>query len=131
MRTAGRRGGPRGFTLVEVLAALGIAALAVMGVLAVFASAVRSYRRARDGMEAANIANSLAAEARAVFTIDRTLEPVTGGHWPGKHRYTYDVTYVPLDKEGDEVLMHVRVHWKEGGEPVPLDFDTILLRKME
>jgi prepilin-type N-terminal cleavage/methylation domain-containing protein len=122
----------RGFTLTEVLIALAVGLIAMVGVIAVFASGVRSRRRAVDGMEAAVIAESLVAEARSVFTDRGTPVPAKDRKWPGKPRYTCDVDYVQLDAAGDELLMVVSVRWFERGRPVPpLRFETIILRKMD
>jgi prepilin-type N-terminal cleavage/methylation domain-containing protein len=120
-----------GFSLLEVLIAIGILSLAVGGVLAVFAAAVRSHSRAVHSTEAAMIASSVVSEARARFKPDVTLPPVKDAHFPGKPRYRFDIEYVELDKPGDEVMMIVRVHWKERGRLTSYLFTTILVRKPE
>jgi prepilin-type N-terminal cleavage/methylation domain-containing protein len=121
----------RGFTLVELLVAIGILAMAAGGVIAVFAAATRSYVRGIDGTEAALIASSLVAEARTAFWERDCLKDASDMKVPGKPRYTYDLTYYELDRAGDEVLMRVRVRWSERGRETHLDFDTILFRKAE
>lgn len=120
-----------GFTLIEVLIAVAILSLGMMGVLAVFAAATESHRRAVDGAEAAMIATSLAAEARARFREPGCLVPVTDAAVPQRPRYRYDIEYIPLDADGDEVLMQIRVRWAERGRSAGLAFQTVLFRKQD
>ncbi len=119
------------FTLIEVLIAVGIFATAFAGVFAVLAAGAESRRRAEDGTEASLIATSLVAEARARFREPGQLRNVTGRTWPTNPRYMFDLEYIQLDKVGDEVFMRVRVRWLRGGSTRSLDFDTILLRKLD
>lgn len=121
----------RGFTLLEVIIAVGIFAAAFAGVFAVLAAGAESRRRAEDGTEAAVIATGLVAEARARFRQSGSLRPVRGVAWPTNPRYTFDLDYIQLDKYGDELYMRVRVNWLRGGSRRYVDFDTILLRKMD
>ena len=123
--------GRRGFTLIEVLIAVGVFTVAFGGVFALLATGAESRRRAEDGTEASLIATSLVAEARARFRGDGPLQPVSGRPWPTNPRYTFDLDYIQLDKAGDEVFMRVRVRWLRGGSTRSIDFDTILLRKLD
>lgn len=125
------RAGARAFTLLEILIAVAILAFGMAGVLAVFAAAAGSHRRAVDEMEAAMVASGLAAEARARFRGRGELVPRIGIKVPGKPRYRCDVDYFPLDEEGDEVLMEIDVRWKERGRGAALVFHTILLRQTD
>jgi prepilin-type N-terminal cleavage/methylation domain-containing protein len=121
----------RGFTLVEVLIAVGVFTVAFGGVFAVLAAGAESRRRAEDGTEASLIATSLVAEARARFREPGPLPTVSGRPWPTNPRYAFSLDYIQLDKAGDEVFMRVRVRWLRGGSGRHLDFDTILLRKLD
>ena len=130
MRATGS-GGSRGFTLIEVLIAVAIFATAIGGVLALLAAGVASRRRAEDGVEAALIAESLAAEARARFRQSGRLVPVGDATWPARPLYRYDIDYIPLDETGDEMLMQIRVHWLRRGRATAYIFNTVLLRKTD
>ena len=121
----------RGFTLIEVIIALGIFAAAFAGVFAVLAAGAESLRRAQDGTEAAVIATGLVAEARARFRRSGSLKDVEGAEWPTNPRYTFDLRYIQLDRYGDELHMRVLVYWLRRGSRRHVDFDTILLRKMD
>ena len=121
----------RGFTLIELLIAIAILAMASGGVMAVFAAATRSHARAVDGTEAAVIASGLVAEARAEFRERGGPPPRQGIKVPGKRRYSYDRECFPLDGEGDEVLLRIRVYWSRRGRETHLDFDTIIFRKAD
>ena len=50
---------------------------------------------------------------------------------PHKPRYSYDRECYPLDRNGDEVLLRIRVRWSRRGRETHLDFDTIIFRKAE
>lgn len=124
-----------GFTLIEILIAVLVLNMAIMGVMAVFAAATRSHVRGVHETEAAIIATSVTAEARSAFRDRMTLPTASGAKVPGKPRYSYDIEYIDLgskgdDRKGTEVLMRVRVRWTVGGRGASLAFDTILLRKM-
>ncbi len=119
------------FTLIEILVAISILSIAMMGVMAVFASAARSHQRGVDGTEAAIIATGIAAEARAVFVERGSLVPVLNNAVHGNPRYFYDIEYIDLDKTGDEVMMRIRVGWSRRGRRTSEVFDTILMRKMQ
>ena len=121
----------RAFTLLEVLVAIGVFAAAFGGVFALLAAGAESRRRAEDGTQAALIATSLVAEARARFREPGSLRPVSEKTWPADPRYSFSLDYIQLDRAGDEVFMRVRVHWLRGGGRRSIDFDTILLRKLD
>ena len=125
------RRGHRGFTMIELLVAIAILAMASGGVLAVFAAATRSHARAIDGTEAAIIATGLVAEARTEFRERGGPPERQDVKIPGKPRYSYDRECFPLDDSGDEVLLRIRVHWSRRGNETHLDFDTIIFRKAE
>ncbi len=105
--------------------------MAFAGVFAVLAAGTESRRRAEDGTEATIIATSLVAEARARFREPGSLRPVKDGLWPTNRLYSFDLDYIPLDRDEEEVFMRVRVYWLRGGKRRHIDFDTILLRKLD
>ncbi len=111
--------------------AVGIFSVAFAGVFAVLAVGAESRRRAEDGTEAAVIATSLVAEARARFKEAGSFREVKDQPWPTNPRYSFDLGYIPLDRDGEEIFMRVRVYWLRGGKRRHVDFDTILLRKLE
>jgi len=121
----------RGFTMIELLVAIAILAMAAGGVMAVFAAATRSHARAVDGTEAAVIATGLVAEARAEFRERGGPPERRDVRVPHKPRYTYDRECYPLDAAGDEMLLRIRVRWSRRGRETHLDFDTIIFRKAE
>ncbi|MHC4199712.1 MAG: type IV pilus modification PilV family protein [Planctomycetota bacterium] len=121
----------RGFTLIEILIAIMVLNMAMMGVMAVFAAAAGSHQRGVDGTEAAIIASSVVAEARASFRDRASLPVASGEKVPGRPRYSYDIEYIDLDGRGDEVLMRVRVRWAARGRGASVSFETILMRKLD
>ncbi len=105
--------------------------MAMMGVMAVFVAATGSHQRGVDGTEAAIIATSVAAEARADFRDRASLPVASGVKVPGRPRYSYDIEYIDLDGMGDEVMMRVRVRWAARGRGASVLFETILMRKLD
>jgi prepilin-type N-terminal cleavage/methylation domain-containing protein len=128
-----------GFTLVEVLIALGIMSIGITAVIGVFTMATSTHKRAIDEASAALIAQSAVSEMRAELTARfdaSALEVVGGGppvgasgaaaggeapppvlafrkgaRDPAFPGYSYDVLLTPLDaaKAADADLFHVEV----------------------
>ena len=68
--------GRGGFTLVEILVALGVLTLGIGGVLAIFTAAAATHRQALDETVTSIIADSVIAEQRAAFNRSRYSEPL-------------------------------------------------------
>ena len=152
-RANDRRGRPgrenaSGFSLLEVLVALGIVTVGVTAVLALFASGVDVHKQAVDQSNAALAAQSLASELEAKYTIARIdawkrtqvrkgkksvhdrdyLKDVSekkAVEIPGFPGYRYSVKFTPLDEEGNAVLARLNIFWRKGGgravtEVIPL-----------
>jgi prepilin-type N-terminal cleavage/methylation domain-containing protein len=144
----GLRGDAAGFSLLEVLVALGIVTVGVTAVLALFASGVDVHKQAVDQSNAALAAQSLASELEAKYTTVRIdawkqkqrrkgkkgvhdqdylknisqRKPVDIPGFPG---YRYSVKYTALDPDGNAVLARLTIFWRKGGgravtETIPL-----------
>jgi prepilin-type N-terminal cleavage/methylation domain-containing protein len=143
-----------GFTLVEVLVALGIMAIGITAVIGVFTMATTTHKRAIDATSAALIAQSAVAELRGALTVrfDAAALPVAGGggaapdapapvlawrrgaHDPSFPGYSYDVLLTPLDakKPSDADVFHVevRVKWLATGQQRGETFHTVATRRV-
>ncbi len=121
-----RARGARGFTLIEVLLAIGILAVGASTVLFLFTMGARSHRRARDRTRAALLADAVVNQVKAdlaggdpparynLQSDDTTrLENRRSADFPG---FVYDLTLEPLyqgDLYPDYYVVRVRVWWGE------------------
>ena len=121
----------RGFTLLEIVAAFVVFALAFAALLAVAGSNLAQARRATDLTQA-----SLYAQSKLdPLGVGDKLEP---GHDSGRFddRYSYDLDVRKLDPppaEGgvldtipvDLMRAELTVHWEESGKPRSTKFVTV------
>ena len=117
-----------GFTLVELLVALFIFTVGIVGVMALFTGAARTARRAQEETEAALVASSVAAELRSEVESGRKIAAVVDRQHADFADYTYSVTSVQLDDEGMEFFVEITVSWRRGGGRSE-KFQTIIVRK--
>ena len=116
-----------GFTLVELLVAVFIFSVGIVGVLALFTGAARAGRRAQEETEAALVASSVASELRSEVEAGRKIvAAVDHPHFP---RYKYSVSSTQLDKAGREFYVEITVTWMRAGKLREEKFSTIILRK--
>ena len=129
-----RRGrhGSAGFTLTEVMVAIGILVVGMLGIIALISVGVTSHRRAIRATDATFIATSEIAELRQQLDkADRSAKDVTMVGYQRHElypRYWYRVEAVELDKDGREVFVRVTVRWSKDGASGEV-FETIVLRR--
>ncbi len=126
----------RGFTLIEVLVALGILALGIGGVMAIFVAASATHRRALDETTAAIIAETVIAEQRAAFNRSHSDDPVPLDHAPVPGYELYRVSVRPVALARDPLLgrtvhmyLEVEVHYNSQGRPRSETYRTVLFRE--
>ena len=144
----------RGFSLLEVIVAIGIVTVGLTAVLALFAAGVDTHKRSIDQSNAALAAQSLASELEARYTIVRidawrarqlkTQKRVDERNYlqdipakgkeppevPGFPGYLYTVKFIPLDKDAYSVLARINILWKKGGgAPAVEEFPVVLLKR--
>lgn len=154
MRAAGCRTASQGFSLLEVIVALGIVTVGVTSVLALFASGVDVHKRSIDQSNASLAALSIASELEARYTMTRIDAwkkkvqkknkkisdsdfladiPAKGEEYPpvpGFSDYVYGVEFYPLDPDANAVLARINILWRGGGgRPVTEEFRTVLLKR--
>ncbi|MDH3240824.1 MAG: prepilin-type N-terminal cleavage/methylation domain-containing protein [Alphaproteobacteria bacterium] len=124
--TAGGKGGARGFTLIEVLVAFVILALALGALLPALSGSLRGARLSGDTLVATAYAQSLLAgvgveggiaEGSFTATLERpgfasrlTVRPWAGGAAGGDEPRLYEVT--------------ARIEWHGGGRPQAVTLTT-------
>lgn len=121
----------RGFTLIEILVALGILAIGATSALALFAAASAAHKRAIDRTNAANIAEQAFADVESALANGRTgeelnLEPPfadIASNWPG-----YQAQLEIYGLSTDELLVRVLVYWQYRGQERSETFEQIMMR---
>jgi prepilin-type N-terminal cleavage/methylation domain-containing protein len=133
---AARMTGPRtgGFTLTEVLVALLILSIGAASILALFAAAAATHRRAVERTSAALLAERVLAEARGSYFVDRDPEEIVAevkARLPGDPSgYDYDLSLWHPAGDGwteDELVVRVAVKWSAGGGVREEVFRAVLL----
>ena len=126
----------RGFSLVEVMVAMGVLAVGIGGVLALFAIATANHRRALDETITAMIGNTVISEQRAAFNRNRYAEPVAVSKQPvpGYEMHTCSVTPTVLGREPEtgrtvHLYLEVGVHYQRRGRERTVVFRTVLFRE--
>lgn len=124
-----------GFTLTEVLVAIGVLAIGAVAAMSLFAAAAATHKRAVDRANSAYLAEHVIAltELRLRGDVDPFDLEVTGGtleEYPG---YTYDVLLEDIEGDagyGLEMLVEVVVRWNSKGRQGEERYQTILLRTL-
>jgi prepilin-type N-terminal cleavage/methylation domain-containing protein len=126
----------RGFSLLEVVVAMGILALGIGGVMAIFVAATAAHRQALEETTAAIIADTVIAEQRAAFGRNRYSDPVEVKEQPvpGYDLYTVSVMPTVLEREPEtsrpvQVYLEVTVHYQNRGVRRRTVYRTILFRE--
>lgn len=155
---AARQGAARrGFTLIEILMALSILLLGVVGVYAIFAVGLVNHKRAVDNTTAAVLAGSIfddisanydvyyydsdrngkpdLSEDRDVNNIDDWFQPTSGGRLPYpipyRRGYTYQIHYERSDDVPQELFVTVRIFWQaQGTQRGEVFYRTIYIKNL-
>ncbi|MCX7803622.1 MAG: hypothetical protein N3A38_00395 [Planctomycetota bacterium] len=133
-------------TLVEVLVALGILVVGMIGVLSLVTAAVRAQKRAVDEASAAELAETVMADLRAKFETGSLplggmgAAEISHPHYPG---YRYTVRLIPTDENRPAdprargqappkaYFVEVEVIWAERGEKRSAAFRTFMILRTE
>jgi len=120
----------RGFSLLEVLVAFSILALALAALFTLFGTAVRSTAVARDYQRALLVAESRLAYLQGVASRQLTVASEQGETADG---YLWNSEVTPLEQEPPAVAgvslyqLAVQVSWQEGGQQRQIDLKTLRL----
>jgi len=109
--------GQSGFTLIEILVAIGILALGITAVLFLFAMGARSHRRATLRTQAALLAEAVVNRLQAEFPQAAEPEDISNASDPDYPGFTYDVHFGPLPENSQYYKVTVVVRWGEPGLP--------------
>ncbi|HUT35385.1 MAG TPA: prepilin-type N-terminal cleavage/methylation domain-containing protein [Planctomycetota bacterium] len=122
-----------GFTIIEVLLAIGILAVSITAVLFLFAMGMRSHRRALDRTRAAMLAETVVSQVQADFRPAYPATAIANATHPDFPGFTYDVTFTPLYGGTSFYRASVLVRWGDpNAPPEPKNsetYETVLQRK--
>ncbi|MEZ6183865.1 MAG: prepilin-type N-terminal cleavage/methylation domain-containing protein [Planctomycetota bacterium] len=143
----------RGFTLLEVMIALGIFAVGATAAFAVLVAAASAERRASHQIHAALIADAVFSEVQGDLAPGLTLQDLVdkagpdGGQsqgstvWVIRDRqhavypdYRYDVALTPVPCQDPDAawtwLVEVDVRWSDRGQGRTANFKTVLVSQL-
>jgi type II secretory pathway pseudopilin PulG len=130
-----------GFTILEVLMAIGILAMSITAVLFLFAMGMRSHQRALDRSRAALLAetvtNQFQADLKAYATStdphDPTVAPPAKATHPDFPGFLYTATFAPLYGGTSYYRLSLLVQWGDPNSPPEArnseTYETVLQRK--
>ncbi len=133
--TSTRRRGEAGFTLAEMLAALGILLFGITALLGALSSSVSQRRSTEARLAAAALAEqivhrlqheSLRPRADAESALDLELAPLADQTAPGFPGMTWTATTVADPDRPDLWLVRIRVIWLEEGDEEFVEFLRLL-----
>ncbi len=111
-------GGREGFTLLEVVIALGILTVGIGSALALFTAATAAHKRAVDRVHVASIAEQAFADIESALNLGAKPEDLLEAppfesikeNWPG---YQVSLKFLVLDTPAieDELLVLLEVSW--------------------
>jgi general secretion pathway protein I len=118
-----RRRPARGFTLIEVLAAILILSIVVPSLMQAYTICGNIAALSRQRAEALAIAQSSLDE---IVATQEWLNGTPGGEEkPGPTVYTWQSALTPWE-EANTQLLTVTVHWTSAGQPQEVKLDTIV-----
>lgn len=125
-------GAARGFTLLEVVTAVFVFLLGVVGVISLFAAATVLHKSARDKTLSSLMIEQVVSEIDAGLktgafrTLDGNLMPKAQGSLSGDERYGYEVEFREEDLPGRSmVVARIRVTWRDKGLLQGEEFDYL------
>jgi type II secretory pathway pseudopilin PulG len=116
-----------GFTLVEVLVALGIFVVVVSGIVGLMLVATASHKRAVDNTRAALVADTVLAELESAIHSGHTLAPIAKRAHPDHPGVSYAVEIHWID--GASAQVGIIVSWQREGQQREQRFATVLLAR--
>lgn len=122
-----------GFTLVELLIALGLLVLGMTGIYSVFLAATRQHARAVDSTNAAAASLAMLESVRSQVALDPAfdLSQKPTGAVPGMPGYSYSLRFQRLDAGGRRVLIELELRWKRRSADQVHIFRSVALRRHE
>lgn len=124
-----RRRSESGFTLLEIMVALGIFAVAIASIMSLLLVAASSHKSAVDYTRAAMLAETVAADLEGQLRLGKPLRPVKDAAHASFPRMRYDLELHPVDDYCAEAVIVIR--WKREGKDREQRFGTVLLGRVD
>ncbi len=116
-----------GFTLMEILIALGIFVIAVSSIMSLFMVAASTHKRAIDNTRAATLAESLLSEMQADVKRGKILGTEKGKRSPDYPGITYDIVIQRVNpNDRYEAKVTIVIRWKREGKDRSESFETLI-----
>lgn len=124
-----------GYSLIEVLAAVAIAAVAFGGIVGLLHVAGSSQRMAVNRIKMSLMARSILDEARLKARLGKEPSETAAGRHPFYDRFHYNLSTMPLDPFDREFLILLNIRWypvestprvQEGEDPPQVTYTTIV-----
>jgi prepilin-type N-terminal cleavage/methylation domain-containing protein len=123
----------RGFTLVEILAALLLLSVGVTGVMGVLASGIKTEQAGELIRDASRLALAVRDQLAHDGRLGAAHEPVPKGVSDGIHPdypfLTYDLAFEADPELGSQVLVTITVKWLERGEAMDDEYRFFMSRE--
>ena len=114
-----------GFTLIEILLAIGILALGITAVLFLFTMGARAHKRAIDRTQAALLAETVANLWQERLTADAAPVDVPKATHPDFPGFYYSVAFTQLPENAHYYQVSIVVRWgDESAPPEPRNSET-------
>ncbi|OHB70715.1 MAG: hypothetical protein A2W23_05750 [Planctomycetes bacterium RBG_16_43_13] len=123
-----------GFTLLEILVAIGVLMIGIIGILPLFFVGATSHKVGVDHTQAALISRSIATEIASNFYTDKPQDIKDKAVTGYSSNYTYDAVFAPLvrnDTDRNAFILKVTVKWLAKGKVEIETFETVVLRQPE
>ncbi len=124
-----------GFTLLEVIVALGILAVGIGAAVSLFTAGTAAHSRAVDRLKSIEISESVFAAVEGALRDGASLGDIRNGDlltnllqkWPG---VSVDLSFATIPKNDfvDEVIIRMRIRQVSRGQQVEETFEQILAR---
>ncbi len=130
----GNRRRESGFTLIEMVVALGVLLLGMISVLSLFTAAISLHKEAIDQTDCALLAEEVVGRVRSQLDAGREAKAVEQAFadWQDPtrphYRVTVDLTEVSNDAQVPEWRASVAVRFRKGAKDRRETFETVIVR---
>jgi prepilin-type N-terminal cleavage/methylation domain-containing protein len=125
-----------GFTLMEMLVALGILTVGMVSILGLFAFALGIHKEAVDRIHASSAAERIAGELFADLKTQWSeeglpLSSLLEAEVPDHPGYTYKVDFIDVDEAGREAIAKITISWGGRGARRSVEYPTVFVKEWD